>query len=332
MAYAELNCAETAIPRRSSSDQDGTTVGTDVVDIPLGVLQCRPLYRRAGVDPGHVRLLAEVRADWPPILVHAPSMLVIDGQHRVAAAQLLHLTHVRGRLFKGSDDDAFARGVALNVRHGLPLSREERSDAVRKLLMADASRSDRAVARLCGVDHKTVARVRGEMAETLASTSKVRLGLDGRLRPTNRAEVRARIAEALSDEPHASLRAIAAKVGAAPETVRSVKAQQIGRAAFDGDRTDTNARDGVGASEDGGKGLFRLPNVNRRTPSLSLWVEDTACGPGTNAAGFADWFDGACVVRDWPQYVEAVPLSRVYEVADQARAYAAAVVGVCCCA
>jgi hypothetical protein len=111
LAYAQLRTAQDSSSNCSGSDQGSATLGTVVVDIPIGVLQCRSLYRRAGIDPRHVRLLAEVRADWSPILVHAPSMFVVDGQHRVAAAQLLQLTHVRGRLFEGSDDDAFKLGA-----------------------------------------------------------------------------------------------------------------------------------------------------------------------------------------------------------------------------
>jgi hypothetical protein len=160
------------------------------------------------------------------------------------------------------------------------------------------------------------------MAAILPSTSKMRVGLDDRLRPTNRVAVRARIAEALSDEPYAPLRAIAAKVGAAPETVRSVKAQLNGSAAAGNDCFGAAARHGI--VEDGGPVVVPLPNINGRITSLSLWVNDTACGPGTDAAGFAKWFDGASPTRNWPQYVEAVPLSRAYEVADQARAYAEA--------
>jgi hypothetical protein len=137
--------------------------------------------------------------------------------------------------------------------------------------------------------------------------------------------VRVRIAEALSEEPHASLRGIAAKVGAAPETVRSVKAQLKGNAGAGDDRAEADARNRMANSEDGLHVLLQLPAVNSRLRSLpSLWVEDTACGSGTNAAGFANWFDDGSAARNRPQFVEAVPLSRAYEVADQSRAYAEA--------
>src|SRR5437763_15349138 len=44
--------------------------------------------RANGEDPDHVRTLAATVNPLPPIVVHRPSMRVIDGLHRVAAARL----------------------------------------------------------------------------------------------------------------------------------------------------------------------------------------------------------------------------------------------------
>jgi len=52
-----------------------------------------------------------------------------------------------------------------------------------------------------------------------------RTGRDGRARPVDVAELRARITRAIEEQPTAPLREIARQVGASAETVRSVKAR-----------------------------------------------------------------------------------------------------------
>lgn len=47
-------------------------------------------------------------------------MRVIDGMHRLRAAQLQGRTEIDARLLDISDAEAFLRGVAANVSHGLP--------------------------------------------------------------------------------------------------------------------------------------------------------------------------------------------------------------------
>ncbi|WP_368858328.1 ParB/RepB/Spo0J family partition protein [Nocardia alni] len=58
----------------------------------------------------------------PPIIVHRESWHVIDGVHRVRAAQLRGDSTILARLFDGGEADAFVLAVTSNTRHGLPLS------------------------------------------------------------------------------------------------------------------------------------------------------------------------------------------------------------------
>ena len=136
-----------------------------------------------------------------------------------------------------------------------------------------------------------------------------RVGRDGRARPVDPTELRARIAEELTRRPEASLRSIAAAVGSSPETVRSVrgKRQAVNRGAVE---------------------RRPRPSIPRRP-----W---SACSPGTHtpatgsrATGvqhpeggceFIAWFDSAAVdPADHWAHVGSVPRSRIYEVADEAR-------------
>ena len=93
---------------------------------------------------------------------------------------------------------------------------------MQRILRTHADRSDRGIAEMCGVSPKTVARVRDELRDCGGlATSAIRVGRDGRARPVDPAEVRERIVHELEEHPDASLRFIAKKVGASPETVRS---------------------------------------------------------------------------------------------------------------
>src|SRR5262245_51672201 len=95
-----------------------STTGPDEVDLAITDLNPAPSRRANGLDPAHVARLAELPDRWPPIVVRRADSTVIDGQHRVAAARSLGLTHVRAVLFDGSSDDAYVEFVRCNVGHG----------------------------------------------------------------------------------------------------------------------------------------------------------------------------------------------------------------------
>jgi ParB-like chromosome segregation protein Spo0J len=285
---------------------------SEVVSISLHELRVGPSMRAAGIDPLHVAALAEVAAHWPPIIVNRSDSTVIDGQHRVAAARQLGLRKLSAIWFDGSPDEVYIEFVRRNVGHGLPLTLAERRAAARQMLRGQGGRSDRAIASVCGISPTTIARLRRELGDAgagSASGERGRVGLDGRVRPINGMALRARIAEQLARQPDASLRAIATIVGASPETVRSVRNElRTGRAGtMCGPRARDHAADG-----DECAAVVESASVAPR--------DDRAFADREGGQAFIDWFEATAVetLEPWT-YLDAIPLSRVYEIADVAR-------------
>ena len=281
------------------------------VELPLDALKVGPSLRVEGLDARHVATLAELDGAWPPIVVRREDRSVVDGQHRVVAARRLGLSTLQVTWFDGSAEDAFVEFVRCNVGHGLPLGLGERRSAASRILRSHPERSDRSVASVCGVSTKTVARLRDEFARSAPQlVPERRVGRDGRARPVDPTELRARIAEELTRRPEASLRSIAAAVGSSPETVRSVrgKRQAVNRGAVEREpaAVDTEATV-VGL-------LTRRAHVGHRLEG------DQAFSSREGGCEFIAWFDSAAVdPADHWAHVGSVPRSRIYEVADEAR-------------
>ena len=247
-------------------------------------------------DPDHVAALAEVLDQVPPILVHAATMRVIDGVHRVLAARSLGRGSIPAVMFTGDETAAHVAAVRANVTHGRPLTLAERQAAATKLLEMVPEWSDRRLAVAAGLSARTIARLR-QRATADSPQSRGRLGRDGKVRPVDPASVRHRVAEALRAEPTASNRAIARRTNTSPSTVRDVR-----------ERLTTIAPEGP--AEGGG-----APSPPAPPPA----VADTATAP-LGAAG--PWLDAHRIEdADWRPLVDGIPISRVYEVADTCRRY-----------
>lgn len=193
-----------------------------VVCLPIGALGAGRSVRANGLNAAHVRRLAGVaERELPPIVVHQATMCVADGLHRFRAAQLRGAAQVSVRLLDCDDLDAFVFALlANNEPGGLPLTRADRRSAAEHILSVRPQWSDRRLAAITGVAPRTVAEARARMG----SRAEVRVGMDGRFRPTNGALRRARVRELLLDQPHLSLREAARLSGVSPETVRAVRA------------------------------------------------------------------------------------------------------------
>ena len=178
--------------------------------------------RILGVDPEHAELLAVASGDLPPIIVHRETMRVIDGAHRLRAAQLRGERQIAAQFFSGDDRDAFIIAVRANISHGLPLSLADRKVAAARILESHPQWSDRMVASIAGLAPRTIAEIRGQGPDSVTG-SPVRVGRDGRLRPTSGTEGRLRASELISSHPDLSLRQIAQAVGISPETARDVR-------------------------------------------------------------------------------------------------------------
>jgi hypothetical protein len=84
---------------------------------------------QAGEDLSHARMLAEAEGDLPSVVLHRATMCVIDGMHRLRAAELRGDKTIAVRFFDGDDDAAFVLAVQANIAHGLPLSFADREAA-----------------------------------------------------------------------------------------------------------------------------------------------------------------------------------------------------------
>lgn len=184
---------------------------------------------RFGISAEHVESLVTSIADLPPILVHRSSMRIIDGVHRVQALRDRGERTVHVRWFEGDDQSAFLRAVRTNTSHGLPLSTAERKCAAARILDFLPGLSDRALASMVGLSDKTVASVRRTGAGTggpgpgPGAAYRMRIGRDGRVRPTDGAPGRIAAADAIRQDPAASLRLIAARSGVSVGTARDVR-------------------------------------------------------------------------------------------------------------
>jgi ParB-like chromosome segregation protein Spo0J len=289
----------------------------EVVWLKVDDLRCGPSPRQERLDRAHVAALVELEGRWPPILVSPHDGRVIDGHHRVAAARLIGQTDVAASLFYGTADEAFVESVRRNVEHGLPLTIDERKSAARHLLLNQPDWSDRRIAGVCALSPRTVGRLRSSKSAATDATG-CRVGPDGRSRLVQSDSIRLRILETVRTYPQASLRAIARAVGTSPETVRRVRdglEQQ--------ERTSRSRALEPATPELGGVIAFKSPEqsiVESRSPAGA----DQAVTSASGGFQFATWFDGSDPGGDWQDHAVAVPLSRVYEIADEARSRSAA--------
>jgi hypothetical protein len=180
--------------------------------------------RLAGENLEHVDTLAQTTVRLPPILVHRQTMRVVDGMHRLRAAQLRGEPTVEVQFFDGDDDEAFAAAVQANVAHGLPLTLADREAAAMRIIGWQPRRSDRWVAELTGLAPGTVGAIRRRTAAP-GQEGTTRIGRDGRVRPLNPAEGRLKARQEISSHPDASLREVARSAGISPATAKNVRDQ-----------------------------------------------------------------------------------------------------------
>ncbi|MFJ4717362.1 transcriptional regulator [Streptomyces sp. NPDC088785] len=177
--------------------------------------------RSCGVDPDWALALAELGTELPPILVHRPTMTVVDGLHRLRAARLKGHHDIGVRFFEGSLEDAALLAVALNVIKGRTLPQADRVAAAERIVAARPHWSDRAIAAVAGLSAKKVSAVRAALAGV--ERCERRVGLDGRARPLSTAQGREVAGRLLRADPSASLRTVARQAGISPATVADVR-------------------------------------------------------------------------------------------------------------
>ena len=206
----------------------GITAQAPSLRVPIAALLPGDSPRLAGERPDHVQALARVQADLPPILVHRPSMRVIDGMHRLRAAKLRGDVTIACQFFDGGDDLIFAAAVVANVAHGLPLTLVDREAAASRILAQHGTWSNRTVARVTGLAPSTIGSIRRRDEGGVPAGGAVRRGRDGRLRPLSTAAGRRIASDLIAQQPGLSLREIARAAGISTGTVRDVR-QRVAR-------------------------------------------------------------------------------------------------------
>lgn len=214
-------------PKASPTTGDGAdSVGLEPMPVSavvrIGSLLPADSPRLDGVDSEHVQVLAETGAALPPILVHRNTMRVIDGMHRLRAAQARGQETVEVQFFDGGAEEAFVRAVEANVAHGLPLTLADRRAAAGRILAVHPDWSNRVVAKVTGLADTTVGAIRHCPTAGLPQLDST-VGGDGRTRPLDSAKGRLKACEVIADRPDASLREIARAAGISPETARDVR-------------------------------------------------------------------------------------------------------------
>lgn len=193
-----------------------------VVQVEITSLTLGDSPRLAGENPEHVEAMVAAQGALPPIVVHRPTMRVIDGAHRVYAALRRGEHTIAARFFDGADEDAFVLSVWLNVAHGLPLALADRKRAAERIITSHPQWSDRRVASVTGISPGTVADIRKRTAgpaEPVAS----RIGQDGRVRPLDGSAGRRLAGQLMLENPNLSLRQVARAAAISPETARDVR-------------------------------------------------------------------------------------------------------------
>jgi ParB-like chromosome segregation protein Spo0J len=239
--------------------------------VPVDSLKFADSPRLDGENLEHIRALAGMNAELPPILVHRATMRVIDGMHRLRAAILNHQREIEVRYFDGTDGDAFVAAVTANIGHGLPLSLADREAAAARILDSHPQWSDRAIAEAVGLASTTVARIRGRSAGP-DSQPNVRIGRDGRVRPINGAAGRRIAGRLFADRPDASLREIAEMAGISPTTAMDVR-ERVRRGDDPVPAKQTLAEQKNGSADPGGRSGAATPGRfqrQRRTPDPAL--------------------------------------------------------------
>lgn len=106
-------------------------------------------------------------ATFPPVIVFfdGSKYWLADGFHRVNAKLSIDGYDILVDLKPGSRREAFLYAAGANATHGLRRTNADKRRAITRLLLDDewSQWSSREIARRCGVDHKTVDKLRTEL-------------------------------------------------------------------------------------------------------------------------------------------------------------------------
>jgi hypothetical protein len=147
-------------------------------------------------------------ATFPPVVVYfdGTDHWLGDGYHRVEAARKIERATIEAEVREGTQRDAILHGIGANANHGLRRTQADKRRAVERLIKDPewAQWSDRRIAQIANVDHKTVGAIRRELTGEVpqgsakASTSPT-LGISPP-KANGRGSVMASVLASLSDD------------------------------------------------------------------------------------------------------------------------------------
>ncbi|MEU7874928.1 ParB/RepB/Spo0J family partition protein [Dactylosporangium sp. NPDC049140] len=296
--------------------------GPQIERVPITSLRAADSPRLSGEDDEHTRMLADSGAALPPVIVHRATMRIIDGMHRFGAARLRGEDTIEVRFFDGTVQEAFVLAVQSNIAHGRPLSLGDRMLAAERIINENPTWSDRAIAAAAGLGGGTVAGIRRRIEaadDTVRDTARdtaARIGRDGRRRPLDNAVGRLRAADAIREDPDASLRDVARKAGVSPTTAQDVR-NRLRRG-----EEPVPARSSAGAP-------VRTRSVRRRTgdggrpgldEALKGLQQDPALRFNESGRTLVRWLMTRAVrFEEWQEVAGDVPTHATYVVAVVAR-------------
>lgn len=306
----------------------------DINQQPVTLLEISSLHlngspRLAGLDPAHVESMVAGQGELPPIVVHRPTMRVIDGAHRIQAALRRGASTIAGRFFDGPEDEAFVLSVWLNVSHGLPLALADRKRAAERIAVSHPQWSDRRVAAVTGISPGTVGDIRRRVAGASAPDAS-RIGQDGRVRPLDCSTGRLLAGRLMTENPNLTLRQVAKAAAISPETARDVRNRLLSGA----DLVPTRRTRGAAPAPANSKGRQRqplnlVPSDDRPEPVIDRTVVVNRL-MGDPALRYTD--TGRNLLRlltlhtrwteEWDTIVDNVPPHCTDVVADLARQFA----------
>jgi ParB-like chromosome segregation protein Spo0J len=296
----------------------------ELVMVPIDMLEHADSPRLEGEDAGHVRVLANVDTDFPPILVHRNTMRVVDGMHRLRAAILNGRREIKVRYIDGADADVFVAAVQANIAHGLPLSLSDREAAAARILASHPHWSDRTIAEVAGLASTTVARIRSRTVDK-DSQPDARIGKDGRVRPINGAAGRRLASRLFTEHPDASLREIAEMAGISPATAKDVRERMrrgddpVPDKLMLAERKSEGAVDGHKAEFPAVSRLQRKERVPDAEQILQKLVRDPSLRLNDNGRVLLRWLSTRSVnAQEWEGIEEDIPPHCIPLVADLA--------------
>jgi ParB-like chromosome segregation protein Spo0J len=139
--------------------------------IPIALIKDGGAQMRVEMHP---QTVADYAADmlngavFPPVIVYHDGQdhWLADGFHRAEAARKIGREEIDAEIRQGTARDAVLHGIGANATHGLRRTQADRRRAVERLLKDAewAAWSDRKIAELARVDHKTVGKIRRELS------------------------------------------------------------------------------------------------------------------------------------------------------------------------